>query len=340
MAFTKTSLISRQLLRNLVVAGASFVVDYGVFFVLRTHIDSTLALIIGYCSGIVINYILSIKWVFDERKFNSAGSEFGAFTAAALSGLAVEIVTFRLLNHVFISAIARLGSIGVAFVWNFALKELVIFRQKRSVSLRSVLGQYHGLSIPEYTYVALRYLTCPLDKVVSELPSSGKALEIGCGSGINLAVARIMHPNLELSATEIDPRKVSLAKKLKFRWNLIDDSGITSKKWDAVLIVDVLYLLGASNAESLIDRCIDTLSTGGKLVIKEMSRDPMWKWQWNRLQETISVKLTKMTTTTHGIQIVSTEHLANYARDHGHKTETVCLDHKYLWPHTMIAISK
>ena len=65
--------------------------------------------------------------------------------------------------------------------------------------------------------------------------------------------------------------------------------------WEAIVIVDVLYLLEEAAQRSLLERCAGLLAPGGVLAVKEMSTRPRWKFWWNEAQETLAVRLFRIT---------------------------------------------
>ena len=65
--------------------------------------------------------------------------------------------------------------------------------------------------------------------------------------------------------------------------------------WDAIVFVDVLYLLPADEQRRLLTEAVAQLAPGGSVVVKEMGTRPRWKVRWNTLQETLSVKVLRIT---------------------------------------------
>ena len=58
--------------------------------------------------------------------------------------------------------------------------------------------------------------------------------------------------------------------------------------WDAIVILDVLYLLPSAEQHALIERCVAALAPGGRLLVKEMDMAAGWKARWNTAQETLA----------------------------------------------------
>src|ERR1700712_4499139 len=65
--------------------------------------------------------------------------------------------------------------------------------------------------------------------------------------------------------------------------------------WDAIVVVDVLYLLDGEAQHRLLDAAAAQLAPGGVLVVKEMSHHPAWKFAWNRAQEQLAVRVLRIT---------------------------------------------
>jgi 2-polyprenyl-3-methyl-5-hydroxy-6-metoxy-1,4-benzoquinol methylase len=68
-----------------------------------------------------------------------------------------------------------------------------------------------------------------------------------------------------------------------------------SAEFDAVVVVDVLYLLGIERATALLAAAAAAVRPGGVVVVKEMAADPRWKHRWNLVQEQIAVRLVGIT---------------------------------------------
>ena len=65
--------------------------------------------------------------------------------------------------------------------------------------------------------------------------------------------------------------------------------------FDAVAVVDMLYLLPASRQDELIRLAASRLRPGGCLIIKEMTDRPVWKRRWCYLQEWLAVRVFGLT---------------------------------------------
>jgi putative flippase GtrA len=117
-----------KLVRYGVTGGIAAIVDAGGFaLLLKTGLAIAVAGTLSFCAAAAVNYALSSRFVF-ARSATAQG--FALFFVAALIGLAVNLgVT---LAGVYLAGlppiVAKIAGIGTAFLVNFALNLLVVFR--------------------------------------------------------------------------------------------------------------------------------------------------------------------------------------------------------------------
>ena len=166
---------------------------------------------------------------------------------------------------------------------------------------RAAMRAYRAEPLGARLHVLLRWLTCPFPPIVEVLPSEGRVLEVGCGHGLFSGYLVRRSPRLQVLGVDIDADKIAVAAasapaaggRLEFA---VSDSGsVPEGPWDAVVLVDVLYLLDEPAQRALLTSCAAALAPGGLLVVKDMSTRPRWKARWNAAQEALSVRVLKIT---------------------------------------------
>ena len=124
-----------QAFRYLVSGGTAFLVDAGLLALLtelfgREHLLVWTA--IAFCAGLLITYLFSILWVFDNRSLKSRTAEVTIFVGIGVIGLGLT----ELLMWVFADKaglhylLSKIITTVLVFVWNFAAKKLLLFRSK------------------------------------------------------------------------------------------------------------------------------------------------------------------------------------------------------------------
>lgn len=123
-----------QMLRYLVVAGIAFAVDFSSLFVLTDvfGLYYLVSAVLAFCLGIVVNYALSVRWVFSKRKLASKHMEFLAFGVIGLVGLALLTVLMWLLTEMLgvHYLLSKIIATGVVFFWNFLARKFLLFNNK------------------------------------------------------------------------------------------------------------------------------------------------------------------------------------------------------------------
>jgi len=166
---------------------------------------------------------------------------------------------------------------------------------------RSALAAYRTAPLGDRLHVLVRWLSCPFPPVVEVLPSAGRVLEVGCGHGLFSGYLAQRSPDLQVLGVDIDADKIAVATasgpheggRLDFA---VGDSGsVPDGPWDAVVLVDVLYLLDEAGQRALLNSCAAVLAPGGLLVVKDMATRPRWKARWNAAQEALSVRVLEIT---------------------------------------------
>lgn len=124
-----------QLFRYIFVGGTAFVVDFGLLWGLTEYckLHYLLAAALSFVAGLIVNYTLSIRWVFCEYLLNSRVVEFLGFAVIGLVGLGLNeaiiwVATEWLHCHYIISKII---SAAVVFFWNFMARKYLLFYGKK-----------------------------------------------------------------------------------------------------------------------------------------------------------------------------------------------------------------
>ncbi|MHB8275635.1 MAG: class I SAM-dependent methyltransferase, partial [Dermatophilaceae bacterium] len=105
--------------------------------------------------------------------------------------------------------------------------------------------------------------------------------------------------------------------------------------WDAIAVVDMLYLLPAVEQRRLLTKAVAELAPGGTLVVKEMGTRPRWKVRWNTWQETLSVRVLRITEGS-SFDFVEPATMARWLQELGMTTTTRRLDRGRLHPHHIL----
>ncbi|GAA2726702.1 hypothetical protein CAE01nite_22960 [Cellulomonas aerilata] len=190
-------------------------------------------------------------------------------------------------------------------------------------------------------HVHVRWWSAPFEPVAAALPATGRVLEIGCGHGLFAAYAALGAPGRRVVGVDIDADKIAHAhvaargagSRLSFA--VAGSGAVPPGPWDAVVVVDMLYLLPAGEQRRLLTEAAAVLAPGGTIVVKEMGTEPGWKVRWNTLQETLSVKVLGITQGS-SFDFVAPREMAGWLEDLGMTTTLQRLDRGRLHPHHLL----
>lgn len=223
----------------------------------------------------------------------------------------------------------------------------------------AALRAYRGSPLADRLHARVRWWTAPFPALAAQLPATGRILEIGCGHGLFCTYLAIAEPARVVVGVDIDTDKIAQARRVAkglagvhLSFDVGTSGEVAAGPWDAITIVDMLYLLPAAAQRELLIAAAEQLAPGGLLVIKEMSPTPRWKARWNVLQETLSVSILGITERTdddaghgsagtaqqgrHRFDFVDPAVMAGWLTELGLLTSSRRLDRHYLHPHHLL----
>ena len=211
-----------------------------------------------------------------------------------------------------------------------------------------VLSLYGRAPLAVRAHVWGRWATCPFERVAASVPERGRVLEVGCGYGVLSCHLALSSPSREVLGVDVDVRKVvhaqyaaerARARGARCEFHLAPPGEVPDGPWDAIVIVDVLYLLDTDAQAGLLHSCTEQLALGGVLVVKEMATAPAWKARWNAAQETLAVRVLRITAGEQ-LNFLEPEALAGWMEEDGLSVRHVPLDRGYPHPHHLIVGSR
>jgi 2-polyprenyl-3-methyl-5-hydroxy-6-metoxy-1,4-benzoquinol methylase len=196
-------------------------------------------------------------------------------------------------------------------------------------------------------HVRGRWASCPIPAVAAEVPDAGRVLEVGCGHGLVSVHLALASPAREVTGTDIDERKIeharsaaeTLAVALRPAFEHRGDGSIPPGPWDAIVIVDVLYLLPPEDEAALLDDCVSQLAPGGVLVVKEADVIPRWKHRLATAQEHLATRVLRITAGS-TVTFTPIADLADALKSRGLEVRTHRVDRGYLHPHALVVATR
>ena len=123
--------------RYILVGGSAFLIDFGLFHLFDTYIFSGkylyLSVFIGYFVGLVYNFLLSCKYVFENGFSKIKHKEVQSFIIFTIIGI-IGLLLTEIIMHVFVkvchfnSDISRIITSAIVLFWNYYARKVIIFK--------------------------------------------------------------------------------------------------------------------------------------------------------------------------------------------------------------------
>ena len=210
---------------------------------------------------------------------------------------------------------------------------------------RATLARYDSESRGTRLHTRIRWRSCPFEAVADAVPAKGRILEIGCGHGLFSTYLALGSNERTVLGTDVDGDKIRAAQRAAHGVDNLrfepDEPGVfPAGPWDAVCIVDVLYLIDREGERELVVTAAEHLAPGGVLVVKEMGTTPRWKFRWMAMQERLSVQVLRITAG-RDLTFVPPAELASWMQDADlTDVEHRPLDGGHLHPHHLVVARK
>lgn len=185
----------------------------------------------------------------------------------------------------------------------------------------STLARYASEPLGTRLHTRVRWRSCPFEDVAGGVPRGGRVLEIGCGHGLFSTYLAIEDPTRSVIGTDVDGDKIRAAQRAaegldNLTFAPAAPGELPDGPWDAIAVVDVLYLIDRKGERALVEEAARRLAPGGALVVKEMGTTPRWKFRWMALQERLSVQVLRITEG-HDLTFVPPDEIAGWMAESG-----------------------
>ena len=132
--------LAGQFLRYMVTGGFAFVADFGLFALCLYGFGwhYLLANFVGLVAGLVLNYLMSILWVFTACKRilkTKKGIEFVLFALVGVAGVGInQVLMYLMVDGLGINEmVSKMIAAVLVLMWNFGARKLMLFRGKKTL---------------------------------------------------------------------------------------------------------------------------------------------------------------------------------------------------------------
>lgn len=163
-------------------------------------------------------------------------------------------------------------------------KELVQYLKEQSAPSASTIDKLK---------IAYRPLICPFDDLLEILPENSSVFDIGCGSGMFLALVKKFKAPKKLGGIEISKQLIENAKFVLGEENeqsvyLDTFNGkvipVEIKSYDYVFMIDVFHHIPKNAQLDFLTQLFEKMKAGAILVFKDIEGGSIFKY-WNKVHD-------------------------------------------------------
>jgi 2-polyprenyl-3-methyl-5-hydroxy-6-metoxy-1,4-benzoquinol methylase len=167
--------------------------------------------------------------------------------------------------------------------------------------IKEVLRLYPKLSIISRIFCYLRWQIAPFKDIIDLLPPKGNILDVGCGYGLLSNLIALEKPKCQIHGIDIDEKRIDIAKEtsaernnIHFQMMDIAKSKLPKSRYDVIIFFDVFHHVSFKAQEELLKQCVSLLSNKGKIIVKEIDKNPKYKYYWNMLHDKLVTLFSKL----------------------------------------------
>ena len=166
-----------------------------------------------------------------------------------------------------------------------------------AVTMRDAIRLYSNQALGIRLFIMLRNLLSPLEILESLVPREGNILDLGCGHGLFTNYMALRAHSRKIVGVDPSVSKIEVAKSTEPRvpnvhYVLGDiNDALKHGPFDAITIVDVLYLLPEAAQKETLRACYQFLNDDGILILKTQDTKPLWRFVWTYIQEKVMVSI-------------------------------------------------
>lgn len=131
--------IANEGVRYFAASALALGIDFGVYsgLIRLAGVHYLAAAPIGFGLGLATIYVLSIRWVFKQRRLADARAEFALFALIGVAGMALnQLVLFAAVDRLALSyELAKLVSAATVFGFDFMLRKVLLFTKSEMTPL-------------------------------------------------------------------------------------------------------------------------------------------------------------------------------------------------------------
>lgn len=132
--FYPTETNRNEFVKYLIGGGSAYTVDFLLLIFLTEFlgVPVLISAAVSFIIGLIIIYLLSIKWIFENRIQNNSYQEFFIFSFIGIIGLLInEILIWTSISTEYVHyTVAKIMSAGLVFIWNFSARKFILFRSE------------------------------------------------------------------------------------------------------------------------------------------------------------------------------------------------------------------
>lgn len=163
-----------------------------------------------------------------------------------------------------------------------------------SSPLRRALARYRRAPLGDRLFLRGRAFMADLPAVERHVPRQGLIVELGCGRGLFSNLLAEASPAREVLGIDSDDRRLAVARLTErpgLRFELGDARTADIRACNAVVLVDVLYLMSPADQIGVLTRSAAALRPGGRLVLHMQERRSDPRFWLGYAQETVATGL-------------------------------------------------